>query len=269
MTLRPTSGFGRRSSNSRIERHQRSNGIPTVVKIILGIIAIVLAMTVQVMCKRRIVKVVEKAQAAATEAELEKSPLLRAMKVHEREEYERIKDRLKNAPHDADAKRQVAADVFADITTPMIDKYVPTASNAAVLRFGRALLRQVTDLGTISPESAWTVLFPHANEAPDAVAIAVSAELEEEMQQSIADLITTGAVGRRTNVDPGTLQEIIASVVGELSDEDREAIALLDDPDNPEIDKKACIRALRAYYKSVLALPETEAVLVLRETLGN
>lgn len=269
MTTRPTRGFGRRSTLSRIERHQRSNGIPTVVKIILGMIVIALALTAQVMCKRRMVEVVGEMQTAAEDAALEKSPIHRAMKEHEPEEYERLKNRIRVTSKDIMASRRVAPQSMAEITAPLIKKYMPMASEAAVLRFGRALLRQLTVLGTKSPETAWKVLFPRPTDTIDVVENAVPPDLEEEMQWSVADLISTGAVGRPVHVDPDAFQEIMTTVFADMSDEDRETLALLRNPYDRAIDRRASVYAMRAYYESILALPPSDAVLVLRKILGN
>jgi len=160
-------------------------------------------------------------------------------------------------------RREDAFVAGSRLLSPLIPKFVPRASDAAVLSFGRRLVTGLRALAAQDPDDCYRYLFPNAAGPPKRW----NATADAEMIRAARELVAS-AVSSNVRVEqPGT--ESLAPVYAELRARYGERLALLQQAEVPDVDRELVCRMTTDLYAEIIKLPEREAVGALRHIFAE
>jgi hypothetical protein len=146
--------------------------------------------------------------------------------------------------------------------------YIPRASDAAIVRYMKAMVKEMVELSGKNPELCYQFLFPRKYGAVN-VTEHLSPETQREDLAALAEVIRTAVEDPQSSPDPTPAETLLKEILSQFSLDHGEDTLLLKDPFAPGIDKAKACGLIAALYEKVLTLPEREASLVLRYMLST
>jgi hypothetical protein len=199
---------------------------------------------------------------------LQQVKIFRVLKEREPQAYASIRaEFLAGAKDDEAAAFQLGARASKFIA-PLTAKYMPLASDEALLHFVTVVVAETEQLRNHDPELARRFLFPAQGEAIDPTPY-VDAETLKESVDVVADLIDSGAVGKPHADDPQRADELLRGVMADLAKAHGQDLALLSRASAPDTDAAKVTAIVMDLYRGILALPAADSAMVLRKLLSK
>jgi hypothetical protein len=150
----------------------------------------------------------------------------------------------------------------------LVSGYIPRASDDAISRYVKAMVKEIEELAAKNPELCYQFLFPKKYGAVD-VTEHLTPETQREDLAALADVIRTAAEQPQPLPDPAAAETLLKRTLSQFSQEHGEDTLLLKDPFAPGIDQRKACDLIAALYETILKLPEKESSLVLRYMLST
>ena len=150
----------------------------------------------------------------------------------------------------------------------LVAGYIPGASDDAILRYVKAMVKEMDELAAKNPELCYQFLFPQKYGAVD-VTGHLTPDTQREDLVALADVIRTAVEQPQPPSDSSLAETSLRTVLNQFSQAYGEDTLLLKDPFAPGIDKGKACSLIASLYKEVLRLPEEESSLVLRYMLST
>jgi hypothetical protein len=198
--------------------------------------------------------------------DLQKLRLYRALRSREPEIYEQVVHVATEAFREGKSLDELRA-ATTPLFEPALMKRLPSASDVAVLRFGRLLAAQLEALQAAPGSLCLDYAMGRDGESANQALKYLPETLVAEERETLADVFESDATGKP--VGDARVKQLIGRAVkkmGHRGPEHMEIIAALDEPGTDPI--RAC-RALHALYSSILQLPEKDAAALLRSILAE
>lgn len=195
---------------------------------------------------------------------LEQQRLYRAIKGADAESYERLLRLFQSSLAEGKSAEQVQA-VAVPIVHALYAKALPISSDETILRHGRLLVKQLTELQTASPADCLGFLKGGAASVPGMAL--VSDGLKEEALEVMADAIESAVPGR-SHLTAKEVRPLAMRAVKEgrkIVGRDVEAFSRLSDP---TLDPALGCRAALGLYSGVQKLPAKDGGRLLRAMLA-
>jgi len=153
------------------------------------------------------------------------------------------------------------------VVAAFVSKYIPRASDEAVIRYMNAMVQEIEELANKDPEICYRFLFPERYETPD-----IPQNLKPDTQRAdlaaLADVIRTATEQPQPEPDQKKSGESLKRVMNAFHQTHGDEALLLKDPFAPGIDKGKVCSLIASFYKEVLNLPKEEGGMVLRYMLS-
>ena len=180
--------------------------------------------------------------------------------------YQQIRDEILDSIKNGESQEQTTAR-GRKVVAAFVSKYIPRASDEAVIRYMDAVAREIEELANKDPEICYQFLFPERYGTSD-----IPQNLKPETQRAdlaaLADVIRTAAEQPQPEPDQEKGGESLKRVMDAFHQTHGDEALLLKDPFAPGIDKGKVCRLIASFYKEVLTLPKEEAGMVLRYMLS-
>jgi len=150
----------------------------------------------------------------------------------------------------------------------LVSGYIPRASDDAISRYVKAMVKEIEELAAKNPELCYQFLFPRKYGAVD-VTEHLTPETQREDLAALADVIRTAAEQPQPSPDSSVAETSLKKVLNQFAQVHGEDTLLLKDPFAPGIDKGKACGLIASLYEEVLKLPERESSLVLRYMLST
>lgn len=148
-----------------------------------------------------------------------------------------------------------------------LGKYVPHASDDAILGYIRAMIQEIEELASKDPELCYQFIFPEVYGAPDATKH-LKPETQRADLQALAELIRTGAEKPQVPPDREKGETLLKKVMQDFYATRGEEALLLRQPFARDVDKAKVCHLIADFYKETLKLPKEESSLLLRYMLA-
>jgi hypothetical protein len=199
-----------------------------------------------------------------TEGELQKIPLFGSIKRVDPEVYTKISAAMIEARKLGKSQAELVA-VMMPYVSNLSKKYLPVASDDAVIAAAELAVTEAETIGSKSPDACYDFLYPRPGSRP----VILSEYLAGDVQHR--DLLTTAAVIETGSTTPQRIptekevSPLLKRVVDQLTQRYPAAdIAALANPNSPEIEHERTCRMTIALFREVLALPTKDKVRLLR-----
>ena len=150
----------------------------------------------------------------------------------------------------------------------LVPGYIPRASDEAILRYMKAMVKEMEEFAGKNPELCYQFLFPQKYGAVD-VTQHLTPETQREDLAALAEVIRTAVEQPQPPPDSSVAETSLKKVLNQFTQVHGEDTLLLKDPFAPGIDKGKACSLIAALYQEVLKLPERESSLVLRYMLSS
>jgi len=195
-------------------------------------------------------------------SDLHNSPLLAAIEQADPATYGRIRDAMSAEEARGKSGEELQA-AIAPYLGMVVKRYLPKASDQAILDFTQVMVLEIGQIGAKSADACYDFLFPRASAPPLMAAQYVSPEVSERDVMTAAAVIESGyryphTVPAKEEV-ASSLNLVVSQLVATYGSEDVVTFAKRGPLDHA----KSCAMA-GAMYKNVLALPDRDAVSLLR-----
>ncbi len=154
------------------------------------------------------------------------------------------------------------------IVGELVQKYLPRASDDALLSYMGVVTQEIEELASQSPELCFKFLFPQQYGAID-VRKYIRPETQKADLDALAEVIRTGAEDPINVEDFEGYNALIGKVITNLHAVYGDDTLLLQNPHVPEIDKEKFCKLTVALYREILKLPKQECSFVLRYMLSS
>jgi len=180
--------------------------------------------------------------------------------------YQQIRDEILDSIKNGESQGQTTAR-GRKVVAAFVSKYIPLASDEAVIRYMDAVAREIEELADKDPEICYQFLFPERYGTAD-----IPQNLKPGTQRAdlaaLADVIRTAAEQPQPEPDQKKGEESLKWVMNAFHQTHGDEALLLRDPFAPGIDKGKVCRLIASFYKEVLNLPKEERGMVLRYMLS-
>ena len=150
----------------------------------------------------------------------------------------------------------------------LVSGYIPRASDDAILRYMKAMVKEMEELAGKNPELCYQFLFPQKYGAVD-VTQHLTQETQREDLVALEEVIRTAVEQPQPLPDSTAAEASLKKVLNQFAQVHGEDTLLLKDPFAPGIDKGKTCTLIASLYKEVLKLPEKDSSLVLRYMLSH
>jgi hypothetical protein len=186
---------------------------------------------------------------------------------HDPKAYEEIRLQILNSLKNRESQDE-AIDRARKRVADLVAGYIPRASDDAISRYMKAMVKEMEELSGKNPELCYQVLFPQKYGAAD-VTEHLTSETQREDLVALAEVIRTAVEEPQPLPDPSTAETLLKRTLSQFSQDHGEDTLLLKDPFAPGIDKGKACGLIASLYEEVLKLPERESSLVLRYMLST
>jgi len=181
--------------------------------------------------------------------------------------YEQIRHEILNSLKNRESQDE-ASDRARRRVAELVSGYIPRASDDAILRYLKAMVKEMEELAGKNPDLCYQFLFPQKYGAVD-VTEHLSSETQREDLAALAEVIRTAVEQPQPPPDSSVAETSLKKVLNQFAEVHGENTLLLKDPFAPGIDKGKACGLIASLYKEVLKLPEKESSLVLRYMLST
>ena len=181
--------------------------------------------------------------------------------------YEQIGQEILNSLKNRESQDE-ASDRARRRVAELVSGYIPRASDDAILRYLKAMVKEMEELAGKNPELCYQFLFPQKYGAVD-VTEHLSSETQREDLAALAEVIRTAVEQPQSPPDSSVAETSLKMVLNQFTQLHGEDTLLLKDPFAPGVDKGKACGLIASLYKEILKLPEKESSLVLRYMLST
>jgi hypothetical protein len=157
-----------------------------------------------------------------------------------------------------------AVQVGQRLLSPRLWRYVPSASDAAALRVGQALVATLEDLQERDPEQCYRFLFPAVAGKPRSGA----ADRDDRLLSALRAVVTSARDGSAEPLDRRAAARQLEAVFDHLRDEHGSDVDVLKNAQAPGADRSRVCAITIALYSELVALPPPAGGQTLRHVLG-
>ncbi len=181
--------------------------------------------------------------------------------------YEQIRQEILNSLKNRESQDE-AIDRARKRVADLVAGYIPRASDDAILRYMKAMVKEMEELSGKNPELCYQFLFPQKYGAAD-VTEHLTPETQREDLVALEEVIRTAVEEPQPLPDLAAAETLLRRTLSQFSQDHGEDTLLLKDPFAPGIDKGKACGLIASLYEEVLKLPERESSLVLRYMLST
>ena len=181
--------------------------------------------------------------------------------------YEEIRREILNSLKNRETYDEVTGRARKRVAE-LVPGYIPRASDDAILRYMKAMVKEMEELAGKNPELCYQFLFPQKYGAVD-VTEHLTPETQREDLVALAEVIRTAVEQPQPPPDPVAAETLLKKTLGQFSQAYGEDTLLLKDPFASGIDKGKACSLIASLYQELLKLPEKESSLVLRYMLST
>jgi hypothetical protein len=149
----------------------------------------------------------------------------------------------------------------------LVNKYVPHASDEAIVRYVNGMIQEIEELASKNPDLCYQLLFPDRY-GSSANTEYFKSDAERADLNALADVIRTAVEEPQQEPDKTIGEGLLKKVLGSFYEAHGEEAQLLKDPFAPRIDKKKVCNLITALYREALKLPQRDRGLLLRYMLS-
>lgn len=153
------------------------------------------------------------------------------------------------------------------LLTELVSGYISRASDESILRYMKAMVKEMEELAGQNPDLCYQFLFPQRYGALD-VAEHVTPEAQREDLEALGEVIRTAVEQSQSPPDSSAAEASLKKFLNQFAQVRGEDTLLLKDPFAPGIDKGKVCSLIASLYKEVLKLPPKESSLLLRYMLS-
>jgi hypothetical protein len=150
------------------------------------------------------------------------------------------------------------------LLSPRLWRYVPSASNEAAVRLGRALVATLSDLEARDPEQCYRFLFPAVAGPPRSG----SSDAEDQILAALRMVVATARASPAEPLDRPAARQAVDAAFGRLRERHGTDVDVLKGAQAPGADRARVCAMTIALYSELAALPPDAAGQALRHTLG-
>jgi hypothetical protein len=159
-----------------------------------------------------------------------------------------------------------------ELIRPYFDQYAPIASSDSLGRFVSVTVEILEQLSAREDEACYFWMFGGQTPPGFSFSDAISQSDQTRMADAMADVIESSIPAPREPLDAKQAGSAIESFIGGLMETHGEAfvasLAILQQPNAPNIDKRAACDAATEFYRAALGLPEAQQGPLLRSLFG-
>jgi len=149
----------------------------------------------------------------------------------------------------------------------LVVRYIPHASDEAVVRYVEAMTREIEELAEKNPEACYQFLFPDRF-GPADVTNYIKPETQRGDLAALAEVIRTAAEEPQPEPDRETGERLLKKLMSNFYATQGDDASLLRDPFAPGVDKKKVSKVIASLYREAVNLPQEENGLLLRHMLS-
>jgi hypothetical protein len=150
----------------------------------------------------------------------------------------------------------------------LVMKYIPHASDEAVVRYVEAMALEIEELAEQNPEACYRFLFPARYGSAD-VTQYIRADTQRADLAALAEVIRTAAEQPQPLPDGETGDALLKKLMNNFHASQGADALLLRDPFAPGVDKKKVSKLIASLYREALDLPQEESGVLLRYMLSG
>jgi hypothetical protein len=181
--------------------------------------------------------------------------------------YQKIKTDMVDSIRKGEPREQ-ALERARQAVTGLIVRYLPRASDEAVVRYVDAMTREIEELAEKNPEACYQFLFPDRY-GPTDVTKYIKPETQRSDLAALADVIRTAAEGPQPEPNKATGDALLKKLLSKFYASQGDDALLLKDPFAPEVDKKKVSKLIASLYREALSFPQEESGFLLRYMLST
>jgi len=181
--------------------------------------------------------------------------------------YEEIRQEILNSLKNRESQDEVIERARKRVAD-LVAGYIPRASDDAILRYMKAMVKEMEELAGKNPELCYQFLFPQKYGAVD-VTQHLTPETQREDLVALEEVIRTAVEQPQPLPDSTAAEASLKKALNQFAQVHGEDTLLLKDPFAPGIDKGKTCTLIASLYKEVLKLPEKDSSLVLRYMLSH
>jgi hypothetical protein len=198
------------------------------------------------------------------EAGLLQVPTLAAIKRAEPETYAKILGAVIDAIKLGKSQTELNA-VTLPFVADVAKKYIPVASDAAVIEMTKVLVAEMDAISSIDPVACYRFINPRAGEPSVSLADYISRELNNRDIAASAAVIETGSIKPQRIPAEAEVSGLMNTVVLSLSRKYKaDDIAALSDLNSSKVDRRKVCGIASDLYREVLALRTPDQARLLR-----
>ncbi len=181
--------------------------------------------------------------------------------------YEEIRREVLNSLKNQESQDEVIGRTRQTIAK-LVAGYIPRASDDAILRYMKAMVKEIEELAGKNPDLCYQFLFPQKYGTTD-----ITQYLKPETQRkdliALAEVIRTAVEQPQPLPDSEAAETLLKKTLNQFSQVHGEDTLLLKDPFAPGIDKGKVCRLIASLYKEVLKLTKEESSVLVRYMLSG
>jgi hypothetical protein len=181
--------------------------------------------------------------------------------------YEQIEHELKLSISRGETEAQATARIRSAVSEN-VSKYIPVASDEALIHFTEITIDTMKQLTEIDPSLTYSFLFPKEYGTIQ-VGKYVTEQNQTALLGSLAEIIRTGASNPKVITDLAIADLYLENVRTKLYQKYGDELYELSDLHSPKIDKRRACNFMIDLYEEVLKLPEGQKTLVLRSMFSG
>lgn len=196
-------------------------------------------------------------------ATLEKSRVFAAIKTYDPEAFATLVERAKQAIRD----KQGDAYFFqlgVETSGAVVNRRLPTASDDAVVYWAQSLTTTLRELQSKSAEACYAAL---VGGPTSSTVTSLSESTRANLEEAQVRVIQSSATTPQGPASEEEMQAIIAPIVQSLHNKYGDKIAVLDQMQNPDVNKADACELLTALYEALAKLPSRQAGPVIRKMM--
>jgi hypothetical protein len=196
------------------------------------------------------------------EQELQEIPAYRVIQQSDPQTYEKIRVIVRDGIRDGQRPEVLASRIRA-VISELVIRYIPYASDDAVIAFTGVMVREIEELTQVNPDHCYQFLFPEQYGPLDLMKHIDATTLQDDLA-ALAILIQSAVQNPQPKPDPSQSETLLKTVYVRVNEEYGDDIRLLDNPHGQSVDKEKVCTIIARLYRHVLNMPKTHSSLVLR-----
>jgi hypothetical protein len=196
------------------------------------------------------------------EAVLLKTPVYAAIKQAEPETFARIRNDVAQGFNEGSTESQIWANARSYIT-PLATKYLPVASDSAVLKMTAVVVAELEQAGQKDADACYYFLFPASSAKPLDFRNYFSADTAKQDLEALSLVIESGASAPQHAPPEQEIRPTLQLIVKRLAERNVD-VSLLVKLQDPSMDHATVCAVTTAMYQEVLKLSPDLAASVLR-----